>query len=105
MSLKRNVALLTAGGLAGAGVMTVVLRVPLPPTAPHPPAELLHTADWYLQHRGVMQQDEKRCTDNIGAIGPRACENIDHAETRLFQDELGKEGLPPARRAGSSPTP
>jgi hypothetical protein len=105
MSIKRNIVLVTAGCLAGAGVTTVVLRVPLPPTAPHPPAEIRHTADWYVQHRGVMQQDEKRCNDNIGTIGQLACENIDHAETRLFQDELSKEGLPPARRAGSTPTP
>lgn len=53
-----------------------------------PPAEIVHTADWYVAHPDVLKTDEARCGGNAESIPPAACQNVATAEQTLLTQQL-----------------
>ena len=52
------------------------------------PAEVVHTASWYVAHPTIAKRDETICGDNAASISPAACQNVESAEEQLLADKL-----------------
>lgn len=52
------------------------------------PAEVVHTASWYVAHPTIAKRDETICGDNAASISAAACQNVESAEEQLLADEL-----------------
>lgn len=52
------------------------------------PAEIVHTADWYVAHPDVLKTDEARCGGDAASIPLAACQNVATAEQTLLAQQL-----------------
>jgi hypothetical protein len=48
----------------------------------------VHTASWYVAHRGILKQDELRCAGNAGTISQAGCQNAASADEQLTQIDM-----------------
>jgi hypothetical protein len=90
-------------GIIGAGVAVGVVFVminhgghpvsaPLVSINPSPgaPAQIVHTADWYVMHPDVLKADDIKCGSDAAAISQAACQNAATADQRLLAAQLGQ---------------
>jgi hypothetical protein len=69
-----------------------------------PPAQTVHTADWYVAHPDILKADDARCGGDAASIPQAECQNAATADQRLLAQQL--RGAASANAAAAkSPAP
>lgn len=68
-------------------------------------APVIHTADWYVAHPGVLKVDEHRCAGDASSMTPAACQNAASADARLTVLQMQNAAAANGAASTSNPTP
>ena len=92
---KTGVCILVAA-LGASGVVAVVHIYGPTATSTFPASASLpitisdHTADWYVLHPDVLQQDERRCSGDAATISRSSCQNADSEDEQITEIQMQK---------------
>lgn len=53
-----------------------------------PPAQIIHTAAWYVAHPDILKQDEARCAGDAATLPQAACQNAYSADGTISESEM-----------------